>query len=67
VDAIMDLHNNAMGIQIAGNHVHVTGQPGDSNFQCCRDAVQEAINNGMLWYMDEPFWGESSLLQPTNK
>ena len=67
-ETVMDLHNNAMGIQIAGDHAHVTGQQGVSDFQCCRDAVQRAINDGLLWYMDDPANTEQrGLLQPTNK
>ena len=63
-ETVMDLHNNERGTQIA-NHVH---SPVDDDFQCCRDAVQNAVNNGTLWYMDEPAnTGQRALLQPTNK
>jgi len=61
-ETVMDLHNNAMGIQIAGNHTHSSG------FQCCRDAVQQALADGLLWHMDDPANEEQKgLLQPTNK
>jgi len=67
-DTVMDLHNNAMGIQIAGNHTHTRRWWGRPRFQCCRDAVQKALNDGLLWYMDDPInEGQRGLLQPTNK
>ena len=70
-ETVMDLYNDDRGVEIARNHVHVTGQAGVDDFQCCRDAVQTAINNGTLWYLDSS-WGtanqnEDALLQPTNK
>ena len=67
-ETVMDMHNNAKGIAIAYDHVHVKGQPGVSDFQCCRDAVQNAISNGRLWYMDDPTNEENrGLLLPTDE
>ena len=67
-DTVMDLYNNGQGVEIAGNHTHAAGQPGVSDFQCCRDAVQQALTDGLLWYMDYPANEEQrGLLQPTNK
>ena len=67
-ETVMDLHNNEMGIQIA-NHAHAPNLPnGNPDFTCCRNAIQNAISNGMLWHMDYPAnTGGRGLLQPTNK
>jgi len=70
VETVMDLHNNMRGVEIAESHVHNNGDPNipGSNFQCCRDAVQNAVSSGVLWYMDDPSnWEQRALLQPTDK
>ena len=67
-ETVMDMYNNMKGRAIAYDHVHVAGQQGVSDFQCCRDAVQNAINDGRLWYMDDPTNEEKrGLLLPTDE
>ncbi len=64
-ETVMDLHNNLIGISIAGGHTHTSG------LACCRSAVQGAVSEGDLWYLDSSYGAvntaEDALLQPTNK
>jgi len=73
-DTVMDLHNNEIGVRIATNHGrHSEGDPNvpGSAFQCCRDAIQAAISDGRLWYMDSCYGRgvdtTRALLLPTNR
>ena len=63
-EAIMDLHNNAIGRQLS-NHVHGADE------SCCKNAVNNALITGSLWYLDSSYnqtdTTGSALLQPTNK
>ena len=63
-ETVMDLHNNLMGIAIEGR-THTSGSG------CCRTAVQSAVSEGLLWYLDSSYGAENTaedaLLQPTNK
>jgi len=68
-ETVMDLHNNRIGVSLA-DHAH--NPVGDSEFQCCRDAVADAISEGKLWYLDGwyqkgPNSKEDRLLQPTDR
>ena len=67
----MDLYNNARGVEIATNHAHSPGGGGVSEFQCCRNAIQVALGNGVQWCLDSSHGAsnqnEDALLQPTNK
>ena len=66
-EGTMDMHNNASGVAIEGDHTHLGG--GDQT--CCENAIAAAITDGTLWYLDQDHGvantDEDGLLQPTDE
>jgi hypothetical protein len=62
-EVIMDLHNNEEGRKIAQKHSH----DASNNYDCCRNAVINAVRNGYTLYFDDlANSNKDVLLLPTN-